>query len=184
MNIPGSSYADAQAEWAAGGARWFLLQTHLRQEKLSIENLVRQGFEAYCPMHHQEVRPRGQPARILALPYFPRYVFARVDLGAAAWRGIYATRGVCGVLPSSDVGSKVLARLVGDLKAREEHGLLKLDPELMPCRWQPGARVAYAGYLEAIFQERVDGRRCRILVSGLLGRDSEQIVDLADLESR
>ena len=43
-------------------------------------------------------------------------MFARVDLGAAAWRGIYATRGVCGVLPSSEVGSRVLARLVCEVR--------------------------------------------------------------------
>jgi transcriptional antiterminator RfaH len=161
--------------------RWFVLTTQWRQEKLALENLQRQRFDAYLPMHLKEVRPHGQPARVVSLPLFPRYLFCQVDLGVAGWRSIYSTRGVQGVLPCEAHGSKILARLIADIQAREVRGLVELTPAELPCSWKTGDRVSYGSFRDAIFCERVDERRCTILVS-LLGRDSRQIVDLADLE--
>jgi transcriptional antiterminator RfaH len=161
--------------------RWYVLSTQWRQEKLALENLQRQGFEAYLPLHLVEVKPKGQPARTISLPLFPRYLFCQVDLGVTGWRSIYGTRGVQGVLPCETHASRVLARLVADIQRREVQGLVALTPAQLPCRWAPGDRVSYGVVREAIFCERVDDRRCAILVS-LLGRDSRQIVDLADLE--
>lgn len=164
------------------GPTWFVLSTHWRQEKLALENLQRQGFEAYLPMHQVEVRPRGQPARVVPLPLFPRYMFVAADLATMGWRAIYSTRGVQGVLPSTSAASALLARLIADLQAQEVKGFLQLVPSAVACRWRPGDRVSYGVFREAIFQERIDDRRCTILVS-LLGRDdSLQLVDLADLE--
>lgn len=174
----------AEIEEKSGAARplWFVLSTQWRQEKLALENLTRQGFEAYLPMHQAEVRPRGQPPRVIAMPLFPRYLFVSVDMQACGWRSIYSTRGVQGVLPSTRKASTVLGRLVADLQAKEERGFVQLVPSAMPCRFQAGDRVTYGAFRNAIFQERVDDRRCMILIS-LLGRDdSPQIVDLADLE--
>lgn len=163
-------------------ALWFVLSTHWRQEKVALENLQRQGFEAYLPMHQQLVTPRGQPSRLVGLPVFPRYMFARVDQGAAGWRAVYSTRGVAGVLPSTSAASVVLARLVCDLQAKEERGFVQLHPQSMPCKWATGDKVSYGAFRDAVFQERVDDRRCVILVSLLGLSDSAQIVDLADLE--
>lgn len=164
------------------GPLWFVLSTQWRQEKLALENLQRQAFDAYLPMHQAIVTPRGQPARVVALPLFPRYLFVRVDVSAYGWRSIYSTRGVQGVLPSTSAASTVLARLIGDLQAKEERGFVQLVPSALPCRWKAGDKVSYGAFREAIFHERVDDRRCMILVS-LLGRDdSLQLVDLADLE--
>lgn len=165
-------------------ARWFVVQTGLRQEKLALENLHRQKFEAYCPFVLKELRPRGQPARIVPLPFFPRYVFVRVDMTVCGWRSIYGTRGVSGVLMSTDRGSKALGRMVEEIQAREVKGLLQLAPEATACPYQEGQAVTFKDMLEAIFVERVDDKRCRIMISLIGGRDSEHVVDLADIESR
>jgi transcriptional antiterminator RfaH len=161
---------------------WFVCSTQWRQEKLALENLQRQSFEAYLPMHQTEVRPRGQPARVIAMPLFPRYLFVSVDVAACGWRAIYSTRGIQGVLPATRAASGVLGKLIADLQAKEEKGFVQLVPSAMACKFKPGDQVTYGAFRDAIFQERVDDRRCVILIS-LLGRDdSLQIVDLADLE--
>lgn len=176
-----NNQSEAEPRYTEKGAQWFVLSTHWRQEKVALENLQRQGFEAYLPMHQAQVKPRGQPARVIALPLFPRYLFVAVDVMAAGWRAIYSTRGVSGVLPQTLGGSIALARLIRDLQAKEERGFVQLLPVAMPCRFAAGQRVSYGVIRDAIFGERVDERRCTILVS-LLGTDSVHIVDLADLE--
>lgn len=180
----------AAAGGSAGGSRtWFVVTTHWRQEKVALENLQRQRdratgaplFEAYLPMTKTLVRPRGQPERIVPLPFFPRYMFVGVDIEAPGWTALYSTRGVAGVLPSGKSATRVIERLVEDMRAVEELGFLKLSVDEMPCRWQPGDRVSYGAFRDAVFRERVDERRCRILVS-VLGIDSAHVVDLKDLE--
>lgn len=171
-----------------GDARWMICTTRWRQETVALDNVERQKdrdgrplFEAYLPMHHQLVRPKGQPERVQPLPFFPRYMFVKVDMTQEGWTKLYSTRGLCGVLPSGRWASDVLGRMVADMRQREVKGFLQLMPGELPCRWAKGERVTYGGYLDAIFQERVDERRCRILVS-LLGADSLQTVDLAELQ--
>jgi transcriptional antiterminator RfaH len=178
-------------------ALWFVVQTHLRQEKLAVENLERQAdreekrwgcrvFEPYLPMWQEELRPKGQPPRTVGLPYFPRYLFVRIDMGVPGWTGVYSTRGVSGVLPSGRGVSRTIARLVADLRRMEDStGFIRVEPQAMPCKWREGDVVSYGAFTEAVFAARVDATRCRILVSGLFGRDSRLIeVDLADIESR
>lgn len=167
--------------------RWFVVTTHWRQEKLALENLQRQKgrdgvalFEAYLPLHEQLVRPRGQPERVVSLPFFPRYLFVNVDVGAPGWTAMYSTRGVAGVLPSGKHATRVIERLVADMRREEVAGFLRLSVDELPCRWKPGDRVRYGAFREALFCERVDERRCRILVS-VLGSDSAHVVDLSDI---
>jgi transcriptional antiterminator RfaH len=156
--------------------RWCVVQTQLRQEKLALENLERQRFEAYLPLHLERLTPKGQPARTVSMPLFPRYLFVNVDLDEGRWRTIYSTRGVSGVLGNPEKPSRLTAQLVKDIREREVDGLVRLMPSEISCAWKPGDKVTYNGFLDAIFNEAVDGRRATILVS-LLGRDSLLTVD-------
>jgi transcriptional antiterminator RfaH len=172
---------------AVSDRRWFVCTTHWRQEKVALENLrnqrTRDGrplFDAYLPMHRQLVRPRGQPERVVPVPFFPRYLFVNLDVAETGWTAIYSTRGVAGVLPSGRHSTLVLARLVEDMRRSEASGFLKLSVDEMPCRWEPGDVVAYGAFRQAIFCERFDERRCTILIS-FIGGDSRHVVDLSDL---
>lgn len=173
-------------------SRWFVVQTHLKQERLALENLQRQRdkegrdlFEAYLPVHQQRVVPKGQPPRVITLPFFPRYLFVNVDVGLPGWTKMYSTRGVSGVLPSGAHATRVIEKLVAEMRRREVEGLLRLALDEVPCRFKEGDLVSYGAFEDAIFKSTLDGQRCRILVSGLFGRDSQLIeADLADIESR
>lgn len=164
--------------------RWCVCLTKGHQEKLALENVQRQGFEAYLPLRLVELRPRGQPPRTVALPFFPRYLFVRIDLSVNGWRKLYSTMGVQSVLGSAERPAAVVEKLVADIRAREVGGLVKLAPGKVEAPWEKGEPVTYGGYLNAIFHEQVDARRCRILVSLFSGVESLQTVDTGDIESR
>lgn len=176
-----AALAMAQERATDDGRMWFVLQTKWNKELVAVRNLRRDGFECYLPMHLREIRPRGQPARLQGLPLFPRYTFVSVDRGAPGWRTIYTTEGVSAVLPSCAKSSAVLAKLIADLQAAEDKGYVQLAPDLLPCPFKPGDKVTYGAFREAIFHERVDERRCLLLVS-LLGTDLVLTADVADIE--
>lgn len=154
-------------------ARWFVVQTHLKQERLALENLQRQKardgsalFEAYLPMHEARLTPRGQPPRVVSIPFFQRYLFVQVDVAAPGWTALYSTRGVSGVLPSGVHATRTLALLVEEMRHREIEGFLRLSLEEMPCRFREGDLVTWGAFRDAIFHCRLDAQRCRILEIG------------------
>lgn len=161
-------------------ARWFVCTTHGMQEKLALENLQRQNFEAYLPMHLVAEKPRGMPPRVVPRPFFPRYIFVNVNMTVHGWRAIYGTRGIFSVLPTGEHGSAMLARLIADMQEREQEGLLQVAPETMQCPFEPGDKVTYGAYRDAIFKCRVDARRAIILVQ-MLSREVPKEVDLSEI---
>lgn len=79
------------------GKRWFAVRTQPRKERLALEHLARQNFEAFCPMwrgaHH-----KGRNLRQRLAPLFPSYVFVALDLERQRWRSINGTIGCIGVV--------------------------------------------------------------------------------------
>jgi transcription antitermination factor NusG len=85
--------------------RWFIVQTHWREETIAAEQLVNQGFTAYLPEHVVEPArgKRAQRDNVVVdsaghigrrLPLFPRYLFVFFDFEVDYWRPICSTRGV------------------------------------------------------------------------------------------
>ncbi|MFZ5719215.1 MAG: transcription termination/antitermination protein NusG [Pseudomonadota bacterium] len=164
-------------------ARWFVCQTKGLQETIALENLQRQKFEAYLPMHLVvETGPRLPGGRrVVPKPFFPRYIFVKVDMSVAGWRSLYGTRGITGVLPGTDRSSRLLLEpLIEEMRQRELQELIEAGPDLVACPWKPGDRVEYGPFRDAIFRQRVDAKRGLILVT-LLGRETLQEVDLSQL---
>jgi hypothetical protein len=155
---------------------WRVCQTRQGQERLALENLEGRGFEAYLPMHLVHCMPKGQPARNVGYPLFPTYVFVKPNPQAVRWNKVYSTRGVKAVL-----NMPVKDRVIAAIQAREIDGYVRLEQAELPApKWQKGEAVTYDGYLDAIFQEAVDGRRAMILLR-LLGSESLHEVALAKL---
>ena len=57
---------------------WFVVQTKPRQEKTAILNLIRQGYETYCPDVVVKKRMKDKWVEVVE-PLFPRYLFLRSD---------------------------------------------------------------------------------------------------------
>lgn len=196
----------AQAALAAGGSKptreavrpralaWLMVCTKGLQEVVAKDNLERQardfgpGFEVYLP---QKLFMHPKRRRLETAPFFPRYLFVRVDLRLASWKRIWSTRGVQGVMGSSAERPFAIADWVIErVRAQEDAGFIRMGLDVdqdairaRNARFENGEVVRAAGMtLEAVFIERVDEKRAAILVS-LLGRDSRVTVDLAKLRS-
>ena len=72
---------------------WLLAQVKPNSGPLAERNLNRQGFETFLPMERKTRRYKGQlkPVRI---PYFPGYIFVRLESTSADWTAIRSTYGV------------------------------------------------------------------------------------------
>jgi hypothetical protein len=60
-------------------APWAVINTHPHREEMALENLMRQGFIAYCPMLRRR-RSHGRRITPVLRPLFPSYLF--VSTGA------------------------------------------------------------------------------------------------------
>ena len=73
--------------------RWYVAQTQPRKERLALEQLSNQAFETFCPMGRR-ARKIGKRRVITLEPFFPNYVFVRLDIGRERWRSVNGTIGV------------------------------------------------------------------------------------------
>jgi transcriptional antiterminator RfaH len=160
---------------------WVVVVSKPGQERRAKRELEQQGFEVYLPMSlSMHIKSR----QMVAAPYFPRYLFARVSLAVSAWRKIWNTFGVQGLLGQAERPVGVADALIELIRLREEAGFIKVGLQADGAQFARGARVKLIGELEfeGVFQERVDDKRAMILVS-FLGRDSRFVVDLRKLRS-
>lgn len=159
---------------------WIVVVSKVGQERRVKHELQQQGFEVYLPMKLTENRRR----ELVASPFLPRYLFARVTLAVERWKSIYSTMGVAGVLGRGERPTGVKDKLVQRIRDQEDGGFIRLGLET-EAQLAKGDRVGFevAGVdLEGLFEERVDARRVLILAS-FLGRDSRFVVDLADVRA-
>lgn len=153
-----------------GEAAWYVVQTQANAESKAARNLVRQGFEVYCP-RYLKLRSHARKTEKIAAPLFPRYLFVRIDMATQRWRSIQSTFGVSHLVAHGSNPVPVQCDFFGLLKAREdENGFIKLD-------WCPkfllGEKVrvlagAFADSL-GLFDGSDDSDRVAILLD-ILGR--------------
>jgi len=175
-----------------GGFLWYVVITHVGQEKLAKYQLQRQGFEdVYLPMVPPPATSRTrngvQPG---PRPMIPRYLFVSVDLNKPGWRAILSTMGVHDVIMRGSGEAKrpspIPNRFIEELQVREVNGLVILPPRTKAekakaaCTYRRGDKLRYSGPTadyDLIFDEMVDGDRVAVLFN-LLGRESRQIISL------
>ena len=64
---------------------WYLIKTKPRQEKIAIQNLENQGYEAFCPI----TKIKNQ-----LVVLFPGYLFVQLNDKTQNWSPINSTKGV------------------------------------------------------------------------------------------
>jgi len=118
---------------------WIVLTTHPHREDFAIENLVRQDYEAYCPMIVKRIK-HARRAYDAKRPLFPGYVFVERP-AQHLWRPLLGTFGVRSVVCNGETPSLLPAGFVESLKAREMDGAIQ-KPE---SPFKPGQSVAING---------------------------------------
>jgi transcriptional antiterminator RfaH len=107
----------------AGPYAWIVVNTHPHREKVALEHLGRQRFEAYCPML---LKRRSHARRVTTVlrPLFPSYLFVRMSSELRGWRPILSTYGVRTVARAGDKLSFLDDGFIKTLKAREVDGAI------------------------------------------------------------
>ena len=123
---------------------WIAVATHPNAEGRAVQNLKRQGYECYCPCT-RVVRRHARRSETVKRPFFPGYLFVRLDRTRDQWRPIMHSRGVRTVVRFGEKLGIVPRGVIESLLAREEGGALKPPPAVE--RLEVGQRVSLNGTL-------------------------------------
>jgi len=104
--------------------RWYAVFCKPAGEPIAEANLIRQGFNCYCPRIAATANGLGRA------PLFPRYLFVELDLDASPWRSVNGTFGVVGLVQFGPRPSALPQGTVEEIQAREdERGLISLPKQ-------------------------------------------------------
>jgi transcriptional antiterminator RfaH len=100
---------------------WYAVHTRPQAEMKALENLLRQGYQAYLPRYRTQISHARRRQTVLR-PLFPRYLFAGIDRSAMRWRPILSTAGVSDLVRSGNEPMPVAPEIVEALRAQEGAG--------------------------------------------------------------
>jgi transcriptional antiterminator RfaH len=152
-------------------ASWYVMQSKPRKEEFLCDQLLAHDLESYCPLIPvHTVNPRARQT----MPYFPGYVFARVDLDRFQLSTLRWLPGALGVVSMEYEPVSVPESLLAAIRLRvDEIGDIGADVMFTGLKMGDHVKIQYgpfAGY-EAIFDVRLPGtERVRVLLSLLRGR--------------
>jgi len=158
-------------------SNWYIVRTHAHAEAKAALNLERQGFSIYLPRYLKR-RQHARRVEIVAAPLFPRYLFVAVDITTQRWRSIQSTFGVAQLICNGDDPSAVSARVVDELRQREDQ---KGFVQLAQRGFAKGEKVrvvqgVFAACL-GLFEGMTDNERVTVLLD-LLGQKVRVMMDL------
>ena len=161
--------------------QWVCVRSEPHREFFAEANLKRAEFEVYCPRYERMISHARK--RVLVLrPLFPNYLFVRSARGLFGLGDVKRTPGVSSLAARDLHSALVPDAIIVSLRAREnEYGKIQLGAD----RFRVGEAVRLArgpfADIEAVFAEKHDERRCRILLS-MLGKQHSVMVRSDDLE--
>ena len=154
---------------------WYAIHSKPRQEERALENLQRQGFEAWLPLLTVEKVLRSKLVQVIE-PMFSRYLFIRLDTEQTNWSPIRSTLGVSKLVSFGNRPAVVADELIEALQQL---------PEQAPQRLiQPGQQVKIVSGplrgLEGIYQQADGELRAMVLIE-LLNKQHRIVTDMQDL---
>ncbi|WP_247338130.1 transcription termination/antitermination NusG family protein [Bradyrhizobium sp. CW4] len=100
---------------------WHILQPHVNVEAKAACNLLRQGFEPYLSRYLKR-RSHVRKVDQVPAPWFPRYLFVRMDMQAQGWSSIQSTSAIARLVWNGSHSAPVARHVAATLKAREGTG--------------------------------------------------------------
>lgn len=146
--------------------QWYALRVKPHKERFVNQRLLSKGIEVFFPkIRVQPKNPRAAKVR----PYFPGYIFVKIDLNEKGRNALRWQPGTYGLVTFGDVPAVVPENLIHELKKRLAQ--MKVQ-EIQKRLFHKGDRVRIvngpmSGY-EAIFDAHLGGRdRVQVLLSFL-----------------
>ena len=164
-------------------ACWYVLRIKPHKERVVYRQLRAKDVDVYFPAVKVEpVNPRASKVR----PYFPGYMFVRIDLAQEGENVLRWTPGTTGLVRFGGVPASVPQNLIQELKKRiAQIQAAKVEEE---SEFKQGDRVQitegpFAGY-EAIFDMHLSGKeRVQVLLAYLSYQPHRITVEAANVES-
>lgn len=164
--------------------QWYAFQSKARKEQMLCEQLRIREIDTFFPyLHVQPVNPRASKVK----PYFPGYVFGRIDLEHVGRSILDWIPGGVGIVSFGGEPAPVSDHLINTLHRHlETINAVKSD---VSKRFRPGDVVAihggpFAGY-EAIFDTSLPGRdRVELLLKILQGSQIRIELPIEQIASR
>ena len=100
-------------------AAWYLVYTQPKRELLAKQHLQNQHYTVFLPQSKVIKKVRGVKKEQLE-PFFPRYLFIRLDAGTDDWGPIRSTIGVVGLVRFGGVAARVPTELVQRLQQQAD----------------------------------------------------------------
>ena len=133
---PDATEAESRSVRPASASRWYVAHTLPKREFGAAKQLEFQGFETFLPLALKTVR-HARRFRTVKAPFFPRYLFVRLDLSRDRWRSVNGTFGVSSLIMEGERPKPVPSGVVEALAGfSEAEGLLSFAPLM-----QPGQKV-------------------------------------------
>ncbi len=156
--------------------KWFAIHTKPRQETVAEENLIRQGFDTYCPRIQLEQIKRGKRVKVIEA-MFPRYLFVRFDPGYDNISSIRYTKGVTQLVRFGNELASVPDDIIRLLKtsATDPSGIyIELVPEPKPGDSVSIIEGSFAG-LAGVFHKKSGEERVIVLLN-VLGEQNRVVL--------
>src|SRR5438045_99265 len=83
------------------GERWYAVYTLPFAEGRAQRQLHNQNFCTFQPKRYKTVR-HARTSRIIAAPFFPRYLFVALNIDQQPWRRVNGTIGVASLVMQGD----------------------------------------------------------------------------------
>ena len=99
----------------ATGERWYAVQCKPNREKTAAHQLANQGFYSFLPLR-EKTRSHARRIETVRVPFFPGYLFVRLDLTRDRWRSVSGTIGVVRLVMHGERPAPVPFGVVESLK--------------------------------------------------------------------
>ncbi len=97
--------------------RWFAVRAQPRKEALAKLHLERQGFASFLPLGPAPIK-KSRTAPSGPRPFFPSYLFVKLNLGRDRWLSVNSTIGVMRLVQFGDQPSPAPEGFVEQIMAR------------------------------------------------------------------
>jgi transcriptional antiterminator RfaH len=149
--------------------KWYLLYTKPRQEKLALQHLQNQAYEAYLPLVQIEKIRQGVRG-LVEEALFPRYLFVQLDeAGSQSWAPIRSTVGVSQLVKFGHRFAEVSQDLVQ--RVQEHAKTNKIEEQFKSGDLVRITEGPFRGF-DAIFKT-YDGEKRAVLLLNLLTKMTE-----------
>lgn len=98
------------------GPRWYVVLSQPRKELYAAGHLRNQGYKTFVPLVSRRVR-HARRTQTVQRPFFPRYMFVRLDTSVDRWGPVRSTFGVASLIMD---GQRPKAAPVGVVEALHE----------------------------------------------------------------